>query len=80
MPFFSLYFRSFILLFGSVKSIVRHIGRPHSTQTAPMAVSMGSKRAQIVRKSSPTGRDVSPSVLVEPCAATCASRGMARPC
>ena len=38
------------------------------------------ERPQIVRKSSRTGLDVSPSVLVEPGTATCASRGMTRPC
>ena len=70
----------FLSWFASVNIVIGHLGRPRSTQTAPMPAPMDSVHAQIIRKSSRAGLAVSRSELVEPGAATCVFRGMAGPC
>ena len=51
--------------------VIGHLGRPHSTDTAPMTVLTGSVHAHILRKPSRAGSAVIRLALIEPSAATC---------
>ena len=59
--------------------VIGHLGRPHSTHTAPMPVLTGSVHAPILTKPSRAGFSVSRSKLIEPGVATCSFRGVAGP-
>ena len=70
----------FVSLSVSVNIVISHLGRPHSTHTAPMPILTGSIHAHILTKPSRAGFAISRSELIEPGAVTCVFRGMAGLC